>query len=132
MTGIPYCPSLGNDHAEVNRVSAGKPKLFEKLWENGQAYNIEYTIKRSEEDQRHLLSTVAIGYNGRLAMSMHHLSFRFHIKRKNVTMLKQFFLQVHSALHTDSSYLPRGIFEKEKPMLQKIVDSFQAPYIRNT
>lgn len=36
-----------------------------KAVEGDRAYNIEYTIKRSEDDQRHLLSTVAIGYNGR-------------------------------------------------------------------
>lgn len=36
-----------------------------KASEGDKAYNIEYIVKRSEEDQRHLLSTVAIGYNGR-------------------------------------------------------------------
>ena len=36
-----------------------------KASESEKAYNIEYIVKRSEDDQRHLLSTVAIGYNGR-------------------------------------------------------------------
>jgi hypothetical protein len=44
-----------------------------KAVENEKAYNIEYTVKRSEEDQRHLLSTVAIGFNGRLVICTCHL-----------------------------------------------------------
>lgn len=74
-----------------------------KAVENGKAYNIEYTIKRSDEDQRHLLSTVAIGYNGR-----------------------------YTRLYTLTAVSSQENFEKEKPTLQKIVDSFQAPYVRTT
>lgn len=36
-----------------------------KASQSDKAYNIEYIVKRSDDDQRHLLSTVAIGYNGR-------------------------------------------------------------------
>ena len=28
-------------------------------------YFIEYTIKKGEEPQRHLMSTIAVGFNGR-------------------------------------------------------------------
>ena len=49
-----------------------------KASEGDKAYNIEYTVKRSEDDQRHLLSTVAIGYNGRYItlISLHVYSIR--------------------------------------------------------
>jgi len=77
-------------------------KLLKAL-ENDKAYNIEYTIKRSDEDQRHLLSTVAIGYNGR-----------------------------YTRLYTLTAVSSEENFAKEKATLQKIVDSFQPPYVRTT
>lgn len=36
-----------------------------KTKENADTYFIEYTIQREEGDIRHLLSSVALGYNGR-------------------------------------------------------------------
>lgn len=85
-----------------------------KAVENEKAYNIEYTVRRSDEDQRHLLSTVAIGFNGRLViyMCMAVLGRRcdHSFQRSGFGMRKSGnFLQVYQAVHADSSELTRQL-----------------------